>query len=97
MCAAKNSEARCDVALLFHHQQYGRENDFFSRIHSQCVCGRGGVSLSTQAGCERKGVFISTVNSVDMRVYRQCGHKGVSLKYINQASEKFNPPVAQRD
>jgi hypothetical protein len=36
-------------------------------------------TLPPPAGCERAGVFIFTVNSVDMGVYRQCGLCGGSL------------------
>ncbi len=61
----------------FHHQQVVNLR-VYPFHHQQ------GVSVMVYpfpppAGCERKGVFISTVNCVDTRVYHQCGRKGVSL------------------
>ncbi len=66
----------CDIP--FHHQQYGRGDVFLAS--SVVVCPAVGVyPLPPPTRCELEGLFISTVKSVDMRGYRLCGRKGVSL------------------
>ncbi len=68
--------------ILFHHQQYGREDVVLASPVNVCVA-VGVYPIPPPAVCELEGVFISTVNSVDMRVYRMCGRKGVSLSLVN--------------
>ncbi len=40
------------------------------------------------ARCEREGVFISTFNNVNVRVYRQCEHGGVLLSSTIRGGRK---------